>query len=152
MAASRATRSSATDTGHARDYASIALAYAKKAAADTKQTSHCKWVRLAAQRHLDDLKRQRTVAWGYKFDPWHANDICDFAEKLPHVEGVWDTPTITLEPFQIFILAVVFGWRRRDTGGRRFTSVYEEVARKNAKSTKTALVDVCASHRESVIV
>lgn len=125
-----------------RDFAAIALAYAKTAAADKKQRKHCKWVRLAAQRHLDDLKRQRTVAWGYRFDPWHANDICDFAEKLPHVEGVWDTPTITLEPFQIFILCMVFGWRRRDTGGRRFTSVYEEVARKNAKSTKTAVVSL----------
>jgi len=142
MAASRATRSSATDTGHARDYAAIALAYAKKAAADRKQRQHCKWVRLAAQRHLDDLKRARVAAWGYRFDPWHANDICDFAEKLPHVEGVWDTTTITLEPFQIFVLAMVFGWRRRETGGRRFTSVYEEVARKNAKSTKTALVSL----------
>jgi len=142
MAASRATRSRATDTGHARDYAAIALAYAKKAAADKKQRQHCKWVRLAAQRHLDDLKRARVAAWGYRFDPWHANDICDFAEKLPHVEGVWDTPTITLEPFQIFVLAMVFGWRRRETGGRRFTSVYEEVARKNAKSTKTALVSL----------
>ena len=142
MPRSRATPSPATDAGHARDYAAIALAYAKAAAADKKQRKHCKWVRLAAQRHLDDLKRQRAVAWGYRFDPWHANDICDFAEKLPHVEGVWETPTITLEPFQIFILCMVFGWRRRDTGGRRFTSVYEEVARKNAKSTKTAIVSL----------
>ncbi len=142
MASSRATRSSATDTGHARDYVAVATAYAKAAAGDKKQRKHCKWVRLAAQRHLDDLKRARTAAWGYRFDPWHGNDVCDFAEKLPHVEGVWDTPTITLEPFQIFILVMVFGWRRRDTGGRRFTSVYEEVARKNAKSTKTALVSL----------
>jgi len=142
MPRSRATRSSATDTGHARDYASVALAYAKAAAGDKKQKRHCKWVRLAAQRHLDDLKRAKTKAWGYYFDPWHANDVCDFAEKLPHVEGVWDTPTITLEPFQVFVLALVFGWRRHDTGGRRFTSVYEEVARKNAKSTKTALVSL----------
>ncbi|TCP36539.1 terminase large subunit [Sphingomonas sp. BK235] len=142
MARSRATPSPATVAPAGRDYAAIALAYAKAAAADKKQRKHCKWVRLAAQRHLDDLKRQRSVAWGYRFDPWHANDICDFAEKLPHVEGVWETPTITLEPFQIFILAMVFGWRRRDTGGRRFTSVYEEVARKNAKSTKTAIVSL----------
>ncbi|MEH3121990.1 MAG: terminase large subunit [Sphingomonas phyllosphaerae] len=142
MPRSRATPSPATDAGHARNYAAIALAYAKAAAADKKQKRHCKWVRLAAQRHLDDLTRQRDAAWGYHFDPWHANDICDFAEKLPHVEGVWDTPTITLEPFQIFILCVVFGWRRRDTGGRRFTSVYEEEARKNAKSTKTAIVSL----------
>lgn len=142
MAVSRATRSRGTDTGHAKDYTAVALAYAKAAAADRKQAHHCKWVRLAAQRHLDDLKRARDKAWGYYFDPWHANDVCDFAEKLPHVEGVWDTPTITLEPFQVFVLAMVFGWRRRETGGRRFTSVYEEVARKNAKSTKTALVSL----------
>lgn len=142
MAAAQAIRSRATGTGHARDYTAVALAYAKRAAADKKQVRHCKWVRLAAQRHLDDLKRARSVAWGYRFDAWHANDICDFMEKLPHVEGVWETPTITLEPFQIFILAMVFGWRRRETGGRRFTSVYEEVARKNAKSTKTAGVSL----------
>jgi phage terminase large subunit-like protein len=113
MAAKRATRSRATDTGHARDYAAIALAYAKAAAADKKQVRHCKWVRLAAQRHLDDLKRAKAKDWPYRYDPWHGNDVCDFIEKLPHVEGVWDTPTITLEPFQIFILAVVFGWRRK---------------------------------------
>ncbi|CAH0355323.1 terminase large subunit [Sphingobium sp. CECT 9361] len=142
MPPSRATRSRGTDTGHARDYASIALAYAKRAAGDKQQLDHCKWVRLAAQRHLDDLKRQRAKDWGYRFDPWHANDICDFMEKLPHIEGVWEKPTIVLEPAQIFILAVVFGWRVKATGLRRFTVVYEEVARKNAKSTKTAGVSL----------
>lgn len=120
----------------------IGLAYAKTAAADKKQRRHCKWVRLAAQRHLDDLKRSRAAIWGYKFDPWHANDICDVMEKLPHIEGVWETPTITLEPAQIFILTTVFGWRVKSTGLRRFTMVYEEMARKNAKSTKTAGVSI----------
>ncbi|AHE51741.1 terminase large subunit [Sphingomonas sanxanigenens] len=155
MPASRATRSPATDTGHARDYAAIALAYAKRAAADKQQVSHCKWVRLAAQRHLDDLKRSRSKDWPYRFDPWHANDVCDFAEKLPHIEGNWcrcpradagvhldRCGLIDLEPAQIFILAVVFGWRRKANGLRRFTVVYEEVARKNAKSTKTAAVSL----------
>lgn len=136
------TRSSGTDTGHAKDYAAIALAYAKTAAADKRQRQHCKWVRLAAKRHLDDLKRSRSASFPYKFDPWHANDACDFMEKLPHIEGVWDTPTIVLAPAQIFILAVVFGWRRKGSGLRRFTMVYEEVARKNAKSTKTAGVSL----------
>ena len=93
-----ATRSPATDTGHARDYVGIALAYAKAAAADRKQRKHCKWVRLAAQRHLDDLKRSKSKDWPYRFDPWHGNDVCDFIEKLPHVEGVWDSPNISLEP------------------------------------------------------
>lgn len=140
--AARKPRSKFPDTGHFRNYCEIALAYAKAAATDTKQRKHCKWVRLAAQRHLDDLERSRSADWPYRFDPWHGNDVCDFLEKLEHVEGVWDTPTITLEPFQIFILATVFGWRRKDNGFRRFTVVYEEVARKNAKSTKTAGVSL----------
>ena len=127
-----------TDTGHARDYVSIALAYAERAARDKRQTDHCKWVRLAAQRHLDDLRRSKTAAFPFYFDPWHANDVCDFIEKLPHVEGRWETPTLTLEPAQIFILTTVFGWRNKETDYRRFTDVYIEMARKGAKSTLTA--------------
>lgn len=138
MAASRATLSPAMESEHARDYAAIALAYAKRAAADKDQVNHCKWVRLAGQRHLDDLKRSKRADWPYRFDPWHANDVCDFIEKLPHVEGKWATPTITLEPPQIFILAMVFGWREKKTGLRRFTDTYIEMARKGAKSTLTA--------------
>lgn len=130
------------ELSHARDYAGIALDYARQAVADRYQRRHGKWVRLAAQRHLDDLKKQRRKAFGYTFSEWHANDVCDFIEKLPHIEGVWQNPNIVLEPFQIFILACVFGWRRKDNGYRRFTVVYEEVARKNAKSTKTAGVSL----------
>lgn len=151
MVRSSRTRSRVTDTGHARDYVAIAHAYAVRAAADKDQVDHCKWVRLAAQRHLDDLKRSKTKEYAFKFDPWHANDVCDFIEKLPHVEGNWCTcprkergehidrcGLIDLEPAQIFILTTVFGWRWKLTGLRRFTDVYIEMARKGAKSTLTA--------------
>ncbi len=124
---------------HARDYAAIALKYAKHAASEKNSHLYCKYVRLAAQRHLNDLKKAAD-GWDYYFDEWHANDICDFVEKLPHVEGVWENPHLHLEPWQIFVLACVFGWRRTDNGNRRFTYVYEELARKGAKSTKTAAV------------
>lgn len=138
MALSPAIASAATDDGPARNYAAIALAYAKRAAADKKQVDHCKWVRLAAQRHLDDFRRSKSKDWPFRFDPWHANDVCDFIEKLPHVEGRWETPTLTLAPAQIFILSVIFGWRTKVGGYRRFTDVYIEMARKGAKSTLTA--------------
>ncbi|MBO9377685.1 terminase large subunit [Sphingomonas histidinilytica] len=139
------TPSPATEAEHARDYAAIALAYAKAAVADKKQRKHCKFVRQATQRHLDDLKRSRSKDYPYRYDEWHANDICDFVEKLPHVEGAWETPNLTLEPVQIFILATIFGWRDKVTGLRRFTDVYIEMARKGAKSTLTAgVVLYCA--------
>lgn len=123
------------DTGHARNYCKIAFDYAKNAVKDKK--NHCKWVRLAAKRHLDDLKKKN---WPYKFDPWHGNDVCDFVEKFPHIEGTWEDPDIKLEPVQVFILVCIFGWRVKKTGNRRFTSVYIEMARKGAKSTLTAPV------------
>ena len=137
-----------TADGHARDYAAIALRYARNAWKDKRLVydrasgrkvprgdRHCHWVRLAAKRHLDDLKRsRRRNDWDYYFDEWHANDVCDFIEKLPHVEGEWDTPTIRLEDWQIFILVVVFGWRRHADGHRRLNTAYIELARKNGKS------------------
>lgn len=123
---------------HARDYAAIAHEFALEASKDRYGKKHCKWVRLAAKRHLADLKKQRLKKFGYVFDEWYGNDICDFVEKFEHVEGDWETKTITLEPAQIFILVCVFGWRRKDNGLRRFTVVYIEMARKGAKSTLTA--------------
>lgn len=123
------------ESGHSRDYAAIALQYAKEAWADRKGRRHCRWVRLAAKRHLDDMKRsRRRSGWAYRFDDWHAGDVCDFIEKLPHIEGRWESPTIVLEPWQVFILAVVFGWRRVEDGCRRFETAYIELARKNGKS------------------
>lgn len=128
----------------ARDYVGIAEQYARDVTEG--RIVACKWLRLACQRQLDDLARAGTdPEWGglYRFDPWHAGDICDFVEKLEHVEGSWDTPNIRLEPAQVFILTTVFGWRKRPANGanfwpRRFTDVYIEMARKGAKSTLTS--------------
>lgn len=117
-----------------RDYVAIGRQYAEGVVAGIIVAG--KWTNLACKRHLDDLQR---TDWRYHFDDWHANDVCDFVEKLPHVEGEWETPTIRLEPVQVFILTTVFGWRRSD-GFRRFSTTYIEAARKFAKSTLTAAV------------
>lgn len=117
---------------HGRDYSAIAKRYATDAVSG--KIVACKYVRAACQRHLDDLARKK---WQFHFDPWHANDVCDFIEKLPHVEGEWRTPNIHLEPPQIFMLSTIFGWRKK-SGTRRFSTVYIEMARKSAKSTLTA--------------
>jgi phage terminase large subunit-like protein len=129
-----------------RDYVEIARQYRDQARRDKRGKRFCKWVRLAAEREFQDQQRtKRKGGWGdYYFDPWWAADACGFIEKLPHVEGSWETKNIRLEPWQIFILCTVFGWRRQ-TGEersrrdpRRFNTVYIECARKNAKSTLTA--------------
>lgn len=105
----------------------------------------CKWVRLACQRHFDDLKRYSGRNSKYVFDPARAERHCQFVELLPHVKGKWaiaqqpgDSVNIVLEAWQCFSRSMVFGWVHRKTGKRRFRISYEEVPRKNSKSTGAA--------------
>ena len=56
----------------------------------------CKWVRLACERHNRDLANN----WIYEYNHELANRACHFIELLPHIEGTWKPPNITLEPWQ----------------------------------------------------
>jgi phage terminase large subunit-like protein len=133
------TRSTILDRSTTSDYVAVAIAYAEDAIADTKRRKYGKWIRLAARRFLRDLKRARSKSPPFVFSATRANHACRFVERLPHVEGVWSSPTITLQPFQTFVLVQLFGFRNQD-GGRRFTTLLFAVARKNAKSTLAAAV------------
>ena len=100
----------------------------------------CRYVKLACQRHLNDLARQKDKSFPYRLDPKAATKVCRFVELLPHVKGKWarDRELLLLEAWQCFIEVAVFGWKRKKDGLRRFREVYIEVPRKNAKSTLTA--------------
>lgn len=136
----RKTSSRTTESGRpGRDYVAIAIAYAREAVADRSGRKHGRRIRLAAQRFLADLKRAQGKRPPFVFDEWHAHDACDFIEKLPHVEGVWDTPNIVLHPSHVWFVVQLFGFRKAD-GSRRFTSALFAVARKNAKSTLASAI------------
>jgi phage terminase large subunit-like protein len=113
---------------------SVAIAYAEDAIGDKKHEAYNKPVRLAALRFIRDLKRTRNKRPPFHFSPHWANKACAFIEQLPHVEGIWATPTIVMHPAHVFFVVSLFGFRALD-GSRRFTSALFAVARKNAKST-----------------
>jgi len=117
-----------------RNYVEIATAYARRAANKKNSATFGVWIRLAAQRFLDDLERAKKKDAPFYFDEWNAHDPCDFIEKLPHVEGKWETPTIVLHESDVFFIVNLFGFRKQD-GTRRFTQALKAIARKNAKST-----------------
>lgn len=97
----------------------------------------CKWIKLACQRHLDDLKKSvDDKGFPYHFSEQKAQHICDFIQRLPHVKGRWAAKKqlIELQPWQYFFLAVLFGWVETGTGLRRFRQAYINVPRKNGKS------------------
>lgn len=94
-------------------------------------------VKLACQRHFDDLAEghKRGLIWR----PDMARYAIEFNSFLRHSKGEWANQRIKLEPWQEFIHGSVFGWYRTNKT-RRFRTVYEEIARKNGKSTSAASV------------
>lgn len=104
----------------------------------------CKWVKLACQRHLEDLKRAKRPDYAFTFDEAKAGRICRFIEQLPHTKGDWAIATdgrdnrIKLEAWQCFIYSCVFGWVHRRSGLRRFRIAYICIPRKNGKSILAA--------------
>jgi len=98
-----------------------------------------KYVRLAVQRHVDDLKKQSTPDFPYHFSEKKADGVLAFFEQvLKHSIGEHAGDPFILEPWQAFCLANIFGWQRDDGRGRRFRRVYWSMARKQGKSTVAA--------------
>lgn len=98
-------------------------------------------IRMAVERQLRDLKRAREgdPSFPFFFDPVAANRPIRFIHEFcRHSKGEWADRPVVLEPWQQFGFWVAFGWKRSETGFRRFRTVYKKVARKNGKSTETS--------------
>lgn len=121
-----------------RDYPAIAENYAREVVSGRIPAG--KYVRLQAARFLAELKLQRRRDFPFRFDLAKAAKVCKFIERLPHSKGKWAAKkqTIRLEPWQIFAIAVPFGWVRKQTGLRRFRIIFVIVPRKNGKSAISA--------------
>lgn len=129
-----------------RDYLAIAKKYARDVSIG--KILACKWVKLACKRQTEDLKKYARSGL-YEWSKEEAGRICRFIELLTHTKGELAGQRVVLEPWQIFILTTVFGWRRRADGGRRFRRVYIEVPRGSGKSTLSsgvALYCLLADH------
>jgi phage terminase large subunit-like protein len=96
----------------------------------------CRYIHQAVQRHFDDMASSRKRGYRFKFDPAKAEKKLKLIQLLPHTKGEWafKRQLITLEPWQLFGLAVTFGWVKKKGGHRRFRESYWEVPRKNGKS------------------
>jgi len=124
-----------------RDYPHVIKATAYASAIVSGAIPACRYVRLACQRHLDDLESAKSKSYPYRLDPAKAERVCRFIEKMPHIKGKWASGSgsaITLQPWQCFILSCVFGWTRVKDGSRRYREAYIEVPRKNGKSVTAA--------------
>lgn len=94
----------------------------------------CRFIRLACQRHFDDLKKSLDKDYPYTFNRELAERACRFVQLLPHSSGDLAGQKLKLEPWQTFIFCSIFGWVTKKDKKRRFREAYIRVARKNGKS------------------
>jgi phage terminase large subunit-like protein len=111
----------------------VAFQYAKDVAKGKVVAS--KKVRLACERHQRDLKKAKRKRYPYYFNKDIAQYYIDFFSLLKHSKGEWGGKPVLLEPWQLFIVASLFGWLRKGENTRRFKFAYISTARKNGKST-----------------
>lgn len=99
--------------------------------------------RLAFKRHINDLARseKNDPNFPYRFDEEKAEDIIELANKLTIAEGEGNEQ-FTCAGFQEFILGSLFGWVHKETGKRRFTDSYVQVARQQGKSVLNAILGI----------
>lgn len=95
--------------------------------------------KLACERHLNDLKRQRTNEFPYYFNPEKAQEIIDYAQTLTIAEGDEPKP-VELIPSQEFDLGATFGWLKVSNGKRRFRRRYKSMARQNGKTFENGIM------------
>jgi len=94
----------------------------------------------ACQRFLNDVEREGTEEFPYVFDEEKARRFLFWMTQFKHTKGPLAGENIDPDPIQIFIFGNVYGWVHKDTDTRRFTTVYWQVGRKNAKTQSLATV------------
>ena len=115
-----------------KNYCLIASKYAKDVLSG--KITACEFVHQALRRDQADRERYKRTGL-YAFSASEGNRVCKFIELLTHTKGALAGQRIKLEPWQVWVLTTIFGWRRRSDGGRRFRRVYIEVPRGNGKSS-----------------
>lgn len=87
-------------------------------------------IKLACERHMNDLERSETSDFPYYFDEEQAYKAIKFIELLPSTDG----KKIKMLGFQKFVIGSLYGWRTKEGNFRRFNRAFISKARKNGKT------------------
>jgi phage terminase large subunit-like protein len=103
----------------------------------------CKALVQAVERFYGDLERQKDLNFPYEFDRHAVNVYCRFIPKIfNHFEGDLAGTPIHLQPFQVFLIGNIFGWKCRSNGKRRFRKAFITMGRKGGKSILAAIIEI----------
>jgi phage terminase large subunit-like protein len=112
------------------------------------QKLSCKKIIQACKRHLGDLKKSKRDDYPYYFDHEWAQTYISFIKGLKMHEGKYSGKYFPILPFQEWLVAMIYGWRYKKNGLRRFREAFITMAKKNAKTTLMAAIVVAQFYLE----
>ena len=122
-----------------RDHAKIAAAFEADVLSGTFPAG--RMFRLAVERQRSDVAEPPR---GFMFDPEVADRACRLMELIPFGgEGPRRGTPFRLEPWQVWLVRVLFGWVEPVTGWPRFRLAHIWLPKGNGKSPIAALVAIC---------
>lgn len=93
----------------------------------------CKYIVLACKRFLSWFDK-------YDFRVDKVDRVVNFISKLKHSTGEHNGKNFILQPYQVFIIANIFGFYHKGTDERVVKYVYCELARKSGKTALAAAI------------
>lgn len=93
----------------------------------------CLYVKQACKRYLDFFNK-------YDFRQDKVERVVNFIYKLKHFTGKFKGQNFTLLPYQLWIVASIFGFYHKGTDKRVCNYVYIELARKSGKTALMAAI------------
>ena len=97
---------------------------------------------LACEKHIFSCKRflEDFNNPNYYFDKVELLKFYLWSRQFKHRAGILKNQVIELIDFQLFVVANLFCWKRKDNNYRRYRKAYIQLARKNAKSQLLSLI------------
>ncbi len=89
-------------------------------------------VKLACQRHLDDIEKSKDDDYPYYFNIKESERVISFFETLKIAE--FGGEPVKLAGFQKFCMGSLMGWRKKSDDGWRFRISNIQLAKQNGKS------------------
>jgi phage terminase large subunit-like protein len=107
---------------------------------ESEKTLSCDAVKKAVARFKHDLLQSKKRIFRWRFDEDTADQIIDFAEALVQFEEPFTGEYITLENWECFFFAQLYGWVDKKTGKRRFKKCLLFMARKQGKTIIASVI------------
>ncbi len=81
-------------------------------------------VKLAVERHLNDIEKSKNEDCPYYFDEDKATESVRTLKLLRHTKGSFAKKPFDVQPHQAFTFGSIFGWRKKDNPELRLSLIH----------------------------